>query len=59
MLIGYNIRVKGIREEGVNIKGETFEECYNKLKNYYEYDYDVDTSIVLKAEPIEIDFTIE
>lgn len=57
VVIGYNIKCVGLKEP-VAVRGDSYEDCLRKFKEYWECDYDVDTSVLLEVKSIEQDFDI-
>lgn len=43
----------------MRVKGDSYDECYEKFKNYWYNDLDVDTSSLTSVKSIEVeDFNI-
>ena len=57
MIVGYNILCKGLKEP-MSVKGDSYEECLLKFREYWASDYDVDTNQILSVNSIEVDFDI-
>lgn len=58
MVVGYNFKTHGINSKGQNVKGDNFDECLKKWREYWEYDPDINTEN-FTATPIEISFDID
>lgn len=57
MIIGYVFKCSGCGP--MRVKGDSYEECYEKFKKYWSADYDVDTSVLTSVQSIEVeDFDI-
>lgn len=57
MVVGYKIACPGLSEPQ-NVKGDTFDECLRKFRDYWENDYDVHTDNLTIVQPIDIAFDI-
>ena len=57
MIVGYKIQCKGLKGP-MSVKGDTYDECMIKFRNYWEYDYDVDAYTITHVESIDIPFDI-
>lgn len=57
MIIGYNFQCKGLKEP-MSVKGRSYEECYEKFREYWSADYDVDTDRLTSVNSIEFNFDI-
>jgi len=57
MIVGYKILCKGLKEP-MSVKGDSYEECISKFREYWSNDYDVDTYELISANSINVDFDI-
>ena len=58
MIVGYQILCKGLKEP-MSVKGESYEECISKFREYWNNDYDIDAYALTSAISINVDFDIE
>jgi hypothetical protein len=57
MILGYKFLCKGLKEP-MSVKGDCFDECILKFREYWINDYDVDTSQIVSVNSIDIDFDV-
>ena len=57
MIVGYNFLCKGLKEP-MSVKGNSYDECFLKFREYWDNDYDVDTNEMLSINSINVDFDI-
>lgn len=58
MIVGYKFLCEGIKEP-MSVRGNSYDECLLKFREYWENDYDVDTYQILSVNSINVDFDIE
>lgn len=57
MIIGYKFLCKGLKEP-MTVKGDSYDECISKFREYWSNDYDVDTNKIVSVNSIEVNFDI-
>ena len=57
MIVGYNFLCKGLKQP-MAVKGDSYDECLLKFRDYWSNDYDVDTNEILSVNSINVDFDI-
>lgn len=57
MILGYTFLCKGLKEP-MSVKGDSYDECMSKFREYWSNDYDVDTYQIVSVNSIEINFDI-
>ena len=58
MIVGFKILCRGLKSPQL-VKGNTFDECLRKFRDYWYTDCDVDTDEIISVEAIDINFDIQ
>lgn len=57
MIVGYKFLCKGLKEP-MSVRGDSYDECISKFREYWSYVFDVDTDEILTVNAINVDFDI-
>lgn len=57
MIVGYKFLCKGLKEP-MSVKGDSYDECISKFREYWSNDYDVETNHLISVNSIEVVFDI-
>lgn len=57
MIIGYSFQCQGLKEP-MSVRGNSYGECYDKFREYWGADYDVETGELTSVNSIEFNFDI-
>lgn len=57
MIIGYSFQCQGLKEP-MHVRGNSYDECYYKFREYWSSDYDVETDKLTSVNSIEFNFYI-
>ena len=57
MIIGYKFLCEGLKEP-MSVKGDSYDECISKFREYWRNDYDVDTDKMVSVNSINANFDI-